>query len=314
MSGPGEISDQAKPPGEGAADDNPALGPPEVAPEVATDPEAASGANSAAQPAPPSPADAGASSKPAGGAAPEAGPPSGPLDAPAAPKPRQAKARIENEGSAPPLPGVDVRLPPTVAAGVDLAKLVLKILTWAIVIFACGLALVELHDSSHEASVSDEILRQAAVETDQIDPAEIEHALDLIANALAAPEAKASDRALDEMGQLRASLVRYRIISEDQRRALEGCFPFPTGDDRAAKLKACADQLRLAGKAAKVADLEKLRTLIGFSKDIDAQRQSFRSFWIQAAQLVLLNLLLPLLSGLFGYIFGTRQGANGRDA
>lgn len=40
-----------------------------------------------------------------------------------------------------------------------------------------------------------------------------------------------------------------------------------------------------------------------------AQRQTFHAFWLQAAQLVLLNLLLPILTALLGYIFGSQQRA-----
>jgi hypothetical protein len=40
---------------------------------------------------------------------------------------------------------------------------------------------------------------------------------------------------------------------------------------------------------------------------INEQRVAMHAFWIQAAQLILLNLLLPLLTALFGYIFGTQQ-------
>jgi hypothetical protein len=45
------------------------------------------------------------------------------------------------------------------------------------------------------------------------------------------------------------------------------------------------------------------------AQKIQDQRQSLHLFWIQAAQLILLNLLLPLLTALFGYIFGTQQGS-----
>jgi hypothetical protein len=34
---------------------------------------------------------------------------------------------------------------------------------------------------------------------------------------------------------------------------------------------------------------------------------------VPIAQLVLLNLLLPLITGLFGYVFGTQQAARCRD-
>jgi hypothetical protein len=44
-----------------------------------------------------------------------------------------------------------------------------------------------------------------------------------------------------------------------------------------------------------------------YAKDAHDHRQAFRLFWLQAAQLVLLNLLLPLLTALLGYIFGSRE-------
>jgi hypothetical protein len=63
---------------------------------------------------------------------------------------------------------------------------------------------------------------------------------------------------------------------------------------------ASADQVRIMGELA---------------KQIGEQRQAFRTFWLQTAQLVLLNLLLPLVTALLGYIFGTTQVArNGRGS
>jgi hypothetical protein len=54
-------------------------------------------------------------------------------------------------------------------------------------------------------------------------------------------------------------------------------------------------------------DLDRLRLMKEFAQDAHDHRQAFRSFWLQAAQLVLLNLLLPLLTALLGYIFGSSQ-------
>lgn len=51
-------------------------------------------------------------------------------------------------------------------------------------------------------------------------------------------------------------------------------------------------------------DLEQLRLIRDFTKDIHDNHQSFRTFWISAAQLILVNVLLPLLTALLGYIFG----------
>lgn len=58
--------------------------------------------------------------------------------------------------------------------------------------------------------------------------------------------------------------------------------------------------------ASQAIDLDRLRLLKEYAKDAHDHRQAFRSFWLQAAQLVLLNLLLPLLTALLGYIFGSQ--------
>jgi hypothetical protein len=47
--------------------------------------------------------------------------------------------------------------------------------------------------------------------------------------------------------------------------------------------------------------------VVDFATKLNEQRQSFYNFWVHAAQLVLLNLLLPLLTVLFGYVFGTQH-------
>ncbi len=39
---------------------------------------------------------------------------------------------------------------------------------------------------------------------------------------------------------------------------------------------------------------------------LQAERQSFREFWLRMVQMVLLNVLLPVLTALLGYVFGTQ--------
>lgn len=41
---------------------------------------------------------------------------------------------------------------------------------------------------------------------------------------------------------------------------------------------------------------------------LDAERKAFREFWHEFAQMVLLNLLLPVLTAILGYVFGSREG------
>jgi len=79
--------------------------------------------------------------------------------------------------------------------------------------------------------------------------------------------------------------------------------------DRQAATDACLQVLDSAELAAvgPGLDIERLRLLRDLGKDALDARQAIRSFWLQAAQLVLLNLLLPALTALLGYIFGTQQ-------
>src|SRR5262249_26270897 len=59
--------------------------------------------------------------------------------------------------------------------------------------------------------------------------------------------------------------------------------------------------------SAQALDIDRLRLMKEYAKDAHDHRQAFRTFWLQAAQLVLLNLLLPLLTALLGYIFGSAR-------
>ena len=39
---------------------------------------------------------------------------------------------------------------------------------------------------------------------------------------------------------------------------------------------------------------------------IAAERAAFRAFWLDMVQMVLVNVLLPVLTALLGYVFGTQ--------
>jgi hypothetical protein len=43
---------------------------------------------------------------------------------------------------------------------------------------------------------------------------------------------------------------------------------------------------------------------------LESQRTSFRTFWFDTLQLVLLNVLFPTLTALLGYVFGTSKNNN----
>ena len=52
---------------------------------------------------------------------------------------------------------------------------------------------------------------------------------------------------------------------------------------------------------------EQLKKLEEMSSFIDGQQSSFRVFWFDTLQLILLNILFPTLTALLGYVFGTSR-------
>jgi hypothetical protein len=117
-----------------------------------------------------------------------------------------------------------------------------------------------------------------------------------------------------ELAAASASLKQISLdtsLTEDQRSALSPCIPIPVSAsaDRAAILEKCVDTVaHLSSTQSIMADRVKL--LEELQKTSDDERQSFRTFWLQVAQMVLMNLFFPLITALLGYIFGT-QRANG---
>ncbi|MBC7886364.1 MAG: hypothetical protein H7Z13_00635 [Ferruginibacter sp.] len=45
-------------------------------------------------------------------------------------------------------------------------------------------------------------------------------------------------------------------------------------------------------------------------KSLQEEKKNYRDFIVQISQMVLLNLLLPTLTAILGYIFGSREGSN----
>jgi hypothetical protein len=60
----------------------------------------------------------------------------------------------------------------------------------------------------------------------------------------------------------------------------------------------------------KEAKPEKLSELSSLLTALESKHASFRIFWFDTLQLILLNVLFPTLTALFGYIFGTSRNNN----
>ena len=100
-----------------------------------------------------------------------------------------------------------------------------------------------------------------------------------------------------------------QLVSSAQSGSNPQVQPAPsTGGERAANLDNCIKILEaLRYTAGGPIDLERLRVMRDFAKDIHDNNQGLRTFWISAAQLILINVLLPLLTAMLGYIFGRQS-------
>lgn len=47
---------------------------------------------------------------------------------------------------------------------------------------------------------------------------------------------------------------------------------------------------------------------------VSGERTSFREFWLRMVQMVLVSVLLPVLTALLGYVFGTQVSRRGSEA
>ncbi|MBY3378927.1 hypothetical protein [Rhizobium laguerreae] len=206
----------------------------------------------------------------------------------------------------PPATGVtatDPPIAPVAAAGVALSKFVLWIVTFTILFFGVYLFVVDVIYRLNMGDTYEHVYMQIESDAEFIDTTGISALVDRFANA--DPNFVLATTEVDALNVFMGSARNSKIISDRQLESLKSCLK----EKDVSKLPACGDMLGTALKAATAGsfNLEKVRALNDFVKTVDDQQKSFQSFWLQVAQLILLNLLLPLLTGLFGYIFGTTQ-------
>ncbi|HEY0302755.1 MAG TPA: hypothetical protein VGC36_15520, partial [Rhizomicrobium sp.] len=126
---------------------------------------------------------------------------------------------------------------------------------------------------------------------------------------LASPAAGAPAEAQARGADLTALIRRSGVFPKDQAAVLGGCVNPPAASaTRQNDLQRCIDVLDAVAKQTLAAQaiLDNNKLMIDFAKQVDAQRDGFRAFWLQTLQIVLVNVLLPLLTALFGYIFGAQ--------
>lgn len=199
------------------------------------------------------------------------------------------------------------------AAGVGLARFVLWAALTSIVLL---LGLLAWSDHRNSASVDQAyalVHRLAEAARPGADRGRAEGALARVEAALeGTPLTEAEIRDLRSALQ---ALLGFPNLPARQRDSLTACIGVAPQIGRDAHMRQAAFSCALAldwirREAATPADAERIRQMVDFTREVDEHRQGFRSFWLQAAQLVLLNLLLPVLTALLGYIFGSREAQN----
>ncbi len=220
-------------------------------------------------------------------------------------------------GSAPPVTPAPTdataqNIPPTTPfLGFRLAKIVLTITAASILALVLYLLFMEWRIAYDVREAYHEVLTPDRVGAQYLVVAQLQKLSDDLGNVRQNASAQMGADSLDNARKVVAQIVQLPAITTAQRTQLQGCVPPPAATDaaRASKIEDC---LILLG-AVKQATLQALasgtdaKIAADSSGRIGDQRENLHKFWIQAAQLILLNLLLPLLTALFGYIFGTQQ-------
>jgi hypothetical protein len=194
-----------------------------------------------------------------------------------------------------------------------------RLTLWMLSILAGSILLLVLYLWSMEKAAGDDIRRNYGKDLNRDDLSlymaqRIQRFSNDLANAqkdpsFVAPKNNASDdKALSE------TLGLLPDITDEQRSQLAVCVSLisskeATGDERKTKLQPCIgilEQTKSEGTTAAVAAMSFQMASEASAKLLE-ERQNLHEFWLKAAQLILLNLLLPVLTAVIGYTFGNNQ-------
>lgn len=200
-----------------------------------------------------------------------------------------------------------------VLIGFDLAKIVLSMTAGSIVLFLIYLVFMESTISSDIRRQYRHILVPNRLAAEMMTTAGLEQLSKDLGHAKTNPSDQWSAESEQNAENILKLIKELPSIGSEQKSQMSNCIPPPpdkTKDtDRDNKIETCLNILGGIRQAMLVAaDASADAKVAGDATfKIGEQRKDLHTFWVQAAQLVLLNLLLPLLTALFGYIFGRQQ-------
>jgi len=219
-------------------------------------------------------------------------------------------------------------LPSITAAGVDLAKYVLKILAiaipvWVAILFVADLATTyTVHEAyrvaieavrNTESNASAAMRRKESMQKALSSMEKISHIASESSKGkvgeVPSEELKNTIAAIRDVqgtpGEPAQNVQKLKAILA----VLESIQSAPAEIGKIEpKLKESVESFRAVIDTvapSSAANAERLRSYVELLKELAAERKSVRDSWIQIGQMVLLNLLLPILTALLGYIFGT---------
>jgi hypothetical protein len=197
-------------------------------------------------------------------------------------------------------------------AGVSLAQFVMWMISGAVAI----LILMALISESREITASSkiaELILAAPLSSSAPAPEDkqLSGVVSVLRQAAANPALVLPPVEIENARMLIDKALKMPAITSEQKSSLDKkCIPLPpqTVKDRATVLERCAATLGTVF-VSPTPDVQRLAVIKELQKSQAEESIARRAFWMQAAQLVLINLLLPILTALLGYIFGTRQAS-----
>jgi len=221
-----------------------------------------------------------------------------------------AAAAIAAPGTAPPALGIQAQLAPTTAAGFKLAKGTMWMIAVAIVVLVAMLLIAEAAERRVGEQTNGQLLSMVTASRSQSEDRRLPLVVAGLRRAASDPAWTMSTADAGDAGALIDQTLKNPAATDAQRASLANkCIPLPAAatPDRAAILQSCAATLEaLTADPGSIS--QRVAFLQAMEKSLSDERAAHRAFWLQVAQLMLINLLLPILTALLGYIFGTQQG------
>ncbi len=201
-------------------------------------------------------------------------------------------------------------LAPEIGAGVELARLVLYIAAGSIVMLTAYLIFMDIAIGRDVHNEYQQVLNPSRIGTEFYTLGRLEKLSVDLGAARKDPEWQMSADSRQNADAILKMVGALPSITSTQKTQLSECVPPPPASaSRNDKLDRCIGTIEsIRGAALEAAAGATNAQVAGESAGrINEHRQSLHMFWIQAAQLILLNLLLPLLTALLGYVFGTQR-------